>query len=172
MLLPNGVKQEISYIYLHTLVTCLGYSLERNIVDTDSVDATICARGRVEGSKGVLLSPKIEVQLKTTKSECSQNSIPFPIVKKNYDDLRKNTMVPRILAVLFLPIEKGWFDFDIDRISIYGKCYWMSLRGMEESGNRSSVTIYLAQSQRLNAETMQQLMIAAANREELAYVSC
>ena len=32
-----------AYLYLHALVTRLGYSLERTSIDMDSVDATICA---------------------------------------------------------------------------------------------------------------------------------
>lgn len=172
MLTPNGAKEEISYLYLHALATRLRYSLERPSVDMDSVDATICARGKVVGSKGNILSPKIDVQLKTTRRECSDDPVAFSISKKNYDDLRKNTMVPRILTVLFLPAGTEWFNFDVEKISIYGKCYWMSLKGMDESPNRSEVTIHLPQSQRLTDVTIQQLMITAANREEFAYVSC
>jgi uncharacterized protein DUF4365 len=172
MLTSNGKKQEIRYIYLHTLVTRLGYSLERTNIDMDSVDATICARAKVIGSKGIVSSPKIDVQLKATEYECSGDSIAFHISKKNYDDLRQSTMVPKILIVLFLPVERDWFDFDLDKISVYGKGYWMSLKGMSACENRSSVTIYLSQVQRVMDETIQQLMIAAANREELAYVPC
>jgi hypothetical protein len=64
MLSPNSIKQEISYIYIHTLATRFGYSLEGIRIDMDSVDVTICGKGRIEGSKGILLSPKIDVQLK------------------------------------------------------------------------------------------------------------
>ena len=172
MLTSNGIKQEISYIYLHALVTSLGYSLERTCVDMDSVDATLCARAKVVGSKGIMLSPKIDVQLKATERECSEEFIAFNLSKKNYEDLRQNTMVPKILIVLFLPVGMDWFCFDAEKISLYGKSYWMSLKGMNRSENQSSVTVYLPQSQRLTNEAIQQLMIAAANREELAYVSC
>lgn len=172
VLKPNGIKQEISYIYLHALVTHLGYSLERTCIDMDSVDATICARGVVTHSKGILCSPKIDVQLKATERDCSEDSIPFSISKKNYDDLRQNMMVPKILIVLFLPVGKDWLNFDLEKISLYGKGYWKSLKGMEKRDNCSSITIHLSQSQRVTDETIQQLMIAAANREDLAYVSC
>jgi len=69
MLTQNGIKQEISFIYLHALVTRLGYSLERTSIDMDSVDATICARAKVIGSRGSVLSPKIDVQLKATERD-------------------------------------------------------------------------------------------------------
>ncbi|HEX4840510.1 MAG TPA: DUF4365 domain-containing protein [Rhabdochlamydiaceae bacterium] len=114
----------------------------------------------------------MDVQLKATECECAGDSVAFSIPKKNYDDLRQRTMVPKILIVLFLPVKEDWFSFDLDKISIYGKGYWMSLKGMSACENRSSVTIDLPQSQRLMDETIQQLMVAAANREELAYVSC
>ena len=172
MLTSNGIKQEISYIYLHALVTCLGYSLERTVVDMDSVDATICARGRIEGSQATVLSPKIDVQLKATQRECSGDPIPFSISKKNYDDLCQNTMVPKALIVLFLPPEMDWLGFDEDKILLYGKGYWMSLKGGKESTNYLAKTIYLPQANRLTVETIKQWMISAANREDLAYVSC
>lgn len=172
MLTANGIKQEVSYVYLHALVTRLGYSLERPCIDMDSVDATICAKGKVTGSKGIILSPKIDVQLKATEQECSEDPITFSISKKNYDDLRQRTMVPKILILLFLPVKREWFDFDLEKILLYGKGYWMSLKGMNTSENQSSVTIHLPQSQRLTVDIIHQWMIAAANREELDYVLC
>jgi hypothetical protein len=172
MLTANGIKQEVSYIYLHTLVTRLGYSLERTSIDMDSVDATICAKGKIIGSKGIIQSPKIDVQLKSTEQECSGDPISFRIPMKNYDDLRRNTMVPKKLIVVFLPKEMGWFDWDFEKIVVYSKGYWTSLKGMDASANHSNMTIHLSQSQRLTNETIQQWMIAAANREEVAYVSC
>jgi hypothetical protein len=47
MLTSNGIKQEISHIYIHTLATRLGYSLEGVRIDMDSVDVTICAKGQI-----------------------------------------------------------------------------------------------------------------------------
>src|ERR1700733_7426030 len=93
MLTSNDIKQEISYIYLHTLTVKLGYSMERICIDRDSVDATICSRGKIPGSKAIIRSPKIDVQLKATVRECSGNDIPFKISKKNYNELRQTAMV-------------------------------------------------------------------------------
>jgi hypothetical protein len=170
MLTANGIKQEVSYLYLHALATRLGYALERTSIDMDSVDATICARGKIPGSKGVILSPKVDIQLKAT--EQGSHSLSFRLPKKNYDDLRQHTMVPKVLVVLFLPTERGWFNWDPERISLHGRAYWKSLKGMDESENVSSVTIHLLESQRLSDETLQQWMIAAANREEFIYAPC
>jgi hypothetical protein len=68
----------------------------------DSVEATICAKGKIEGSRGNILSPKIDVQLKTTEREPAGDPIPFSLSKKNYDELRQNAMVPRMVIVLFM----------------------------------------------------------------------
>jgi hypothetical protein len=81
-------------------------------------------------------------------------------------------MVPRVLIVLFLPKKRDWFDLDQEKISVYGTAYWVSLKGMDVSKNSSGETIHLPQSQRLTDEAIQLWMIAAANREEIAYVSC
>jgi hypothetical protein len=172
MLTANDIKQEVSYLYLHALVTRLGYSLERTCIDRDSVDATICSRGIIPGSKGNILSPKIDVQLKASAQECSGSLIPFGISRKNYDDLRQNSMVPKLLIVLFLPEDGVWLDCDLEKIVLYGKSYWMSLKGMSATGNALSVTVYLNQSQRLTVEMIQEWMVAAANREDISHVSC
>ena len=81
-------------------------------------------------------------------------------------------MVPKALIVLFLPPEMDWLGFDEDKILIYGKGFWMSLKGRKEGENHSAETIYLTQENRLTVESIRQLMISAANREDLAYVSC
>lgn len=81
-------------------------------------------------------------------------------------------MVPKILVVLFLPKEGMCLDFDFDKLLLYGKAYWKSLKGMEENTNHTSTTIYLAHSQRFTEEALQELMIAASNREEFAHVPC
>jgi Domain of unknown function (DUF4365) len=172
MLSQNAIKQEISFLYLHALVTRLGYSLERTSFDFDSIDATICGKDIITGSKDTLSSPKIDVQLKATEQECSMDSIPFRISQKNYNDLSKISMVPRILIVIFLPLGKDWLECDLEKLIIFAKGYWMSLKGMEKTDNLSNKTIYLSQSQRLSQETVQRWMIAAANREDIAYASC
>ena len=115
---------------------------------------------------------KIELQMKATEKECLGESIPFSISKKNYDDLRQLTMVPRILVVHFLPMGMNCFEYNPEKIGIYGKAYWKSLKGEAESENKSNVTVYFSQAQRISEGTIEQLMIAAANREEFTYVSC
>ena len=171
MLTANGIKQEASYVYLHALVARLGYALERTSIDMDSVDATICSRGTVNGSKGLLKSPRVDVQLKATERKWSGGSIPFSISKKNYDDLREDHMVPKVLLVLFLPEDRQWLDWEPEKITLYAKAYWISLKGMPPSVNNSNVTVYLPQSQRLTEETVQEWMIAIANKEEIAYAT-
>ena len=172
MLGPNDVKEKISYIHLDTLVTSLGYSLDRPRIDRDSVDATISAKGIIPGSNGYIRSPKIDVQLKSTGQVYFENSVTFKLPKKNYDDLRQNTMVPRILIILVIPEENGWFAWDLEKVLLYGKGYWKTLKGMEEIKNSTSRTVCFDQSDRLNVEVIKRLMIAAANREEFSYVSC
>jgi Domain of unknown function (DUF4365) len=172
MLTPNGIKQEISFAYIHLLALRLGYSVEIVRTDMDSVDVSICAKGKIKGSKGLILSPKIDVQLKTTKRECSQYPISFNLPQKNYNELRMNTMVPRMLGVVFLPVDRDWFDFDLGKITLDAQAYWMSLKGLNENDHRVSTTIYFSEAQMLDEKTLHELMISAANREDIAYASC
>jgi len=98
--------------------------------------------------------------LKATTQKCSGDSNSFKISKKNYDDLRQNTMVPRVLIVLFLPQREAWIECDLEKVLIYGMGYWVSLKGMQADKNDSNVTIHLPQSQILSSTTLQQWMTA------------
>jgi hypothetical protein len=115
-----------------------------------------------------LQSAKIDVQLKATTSACCGQEIPFSISRKNYDDLRRKSLVQRVLLVLFLPSD--WFGWSLEQIVIRGTAYWKCLHGMEETNNSSQVTVYL--SQLVTEDTLRDWMIAAANRKEIAYVPC
>ena len=98
----NEQKQQLSIAYLHAVAAQAGYACQPVSVDEDSVDVTIAASGETH-----LLSPKLEVQLKATSRQnfLKEEHLAFPLIMKNYDDLRKESLVPRILVVLFLPQE-------------------------------------------------------------------
>ena len=100
--------------------------------------------------------PQIGVQLKATADECIQgNDMVFDVPIKNYDDLRRERVVPAMLVVLHLPkAEDDWMSHDIDRLSLRNNAYYFNLRGREASTNSSTVRIRIPVAQRLTRDSL------------------
>lgn len=93
-------KEQFSNTYVRAIVSVAGYSTYRPEVDDDSVDIGIAARG----GKGVIISPRLELQLKCTQRDILyDSSVRYQLNLKNYNDLRVNALVPRILVVVLVP---------------------------------------------------------------------
>ncbi len=155
----NEQKQQLSVAYVHAVAACAGYACQVRTVDEDSVDALIAATGYVH-HQAVLRSPRIEVQLKATSTlQVGTKHLSFPLKRKNYEDLRERTHIPRILLVLVLPENpREWIE-TTEECMISRRCaYWTSLLGMPERGNASSVSVRLPRSQRFDVEQLQGLM--------------
>jgi hypothetical protein len=143
MLYENDVKQELSFIYAHTVATKIGYSFERRMIDRDSIDAEIQGRGVID-PEAVRSSPQLGLQLKATSKKCHGNRIPFQLSIKNYNDLRAQTMVPRILMLLILPEDENeWIGWSRDELIIKAQAYWTCLRGREFYAGLESKTVHV-----------------------------
>lgn len=93
------------------------------------------------------MRPTIGTQLKATGSLVSPDNgnWRFPLKLKNYDDLRVPTQTPRILVLLILPEnETNWLSLSPDQLIIRRAAYWVSLLGLPESNNETSVTVSIA----------------------------
>lgn len=122
----NRQKEEFSIAYVHALVAVAGLQLDRAFVDDDSVDVSI--------SRGGGRSPRLDLQLKCSSDiELRPDDLSFRIKLKNYDDLRRSTLVPRILAVLHVPEEVNrWLEEDLGHLVLRHRVYWKSLLGEAE----------------------------------------
>ena len=115
-LVKTQIESELSIAYVHAVAAKAGLATEFTRVDVDSVDLTIGGKGKLS-KDSVLHSPKIDIQLKATinKNVNGDGSISFNLPLKNYDDLRANCLVPKILVVLFLPKDENrWLSHSID----------------------------------------------------------
>ncbi len=119
----NRQKEEFSIAYVHALVAVAGLKLDRAFVDDDSIDVSI--------SRGGGRSPRLELQLKcSSEIDLRPDDFSFRIKLKNYDDLRRSTMVPRILAVLHVPeLVNDWLVDDPGHLVLRHRAYWKSLLG-------------------------------------------
>jgi hypothetical protein len=150
-------KEQFSNTYLQEITTVAGYSLYKPSVDDDSVDWGIAARGIM----GRIRAPRLELQLKSTSRELlDDNYLRYPLKLKNYDDLRLvDFAIPRILVVLVLPEHrKDWLQQSEEELCIRYCAYWVSLRGLPETPNTTTVTISLPRTNQFTVAALQSIM--------------
>jgi hypothetical protein len=103
----NQQKEQFSSNFVRVVAAVAGYALYKPEVDEDSVDWGIAAKGGI----GSIYSPRLELQLKSTSRDVMDNHhVRYPLSLKNYNELRVNSHVPRILVVVLLPenLSIGW----------------------------------------------------------------
>jgi len=164
----NEQKQQLSVAYVHAVAARAGYACQIVHVDDDSIDVQLAARGRVH-DKAVLRSPKIDLQLKATAQPVLRNDhLAFAIPLKNYNDLREESLVPRLLVVLLLPEDtERWLEQTEDQMISRHCAYWSTLLGKPETDNTTSVTVHLPRAQQFTVASLQDLMQKVARREPL-----
>jgi hypothetical protein len=129
-----------------------GFSTSVPNFDRDSVDVTISAAG--------VMRPRVDIQLKATKNlSLNGNSYSYPLPIKNYSDLRALTQTPRILMVLHMPQdETQWITVTVDELVLRRAAYWVSLQGLPESENETSVTVGIPTVNVFDLEGLKHLM--------------
>jgi hypothetical protein len=122
----NLRKEQFSIAYLKALAAVAGVSVVRYDVDIDGVDVLLCRDGG--------RSPHLSLQLKCSQNiQVSQPTIAFPLKLKNYNDLCRQTLVPRLLAVLRVPPDiANWVVEDPDSLLLHHGMYWLNLLGQPE----------------------------------------
>jgi hypothetical protein len=164
----NEQKQQLSIAYVHAIAASAGFACERPVVDDDSVDVMIAAQGKVHDTS-VLRSPRIEVQLKATSQDVlAEEHLPYPLPIKNYNDLRNETAVPRLLVVLLLPPNPTeWLEQSEEQMISRRCAYYLSLLGQPDSSNTTTVTVRLPRTQCLTATNLREMMERVSRKEPL-----
>jgi hypothetical protein len=164
----NEQKQQLSVAYVHAVAARAGYACQATIVDDDSVDVTIAAKGRVH-ERSVTLLPRLEVQLKASSQNILRDDhITFPLPIKNYEELRCETMVPRLLIVFLLPDDQhDWLELTEEQMITRRCAYWRSLVGMPNTKNKTNVTVHLPRTNCLTVESLRTVMETVSRREPL-----
>ena len=114
-----------------------GFQVARPEVDDDSVDGVIMSRRNRR--------PRCEFQLKATgRGITGVDTLAFPLPIKNYNDLRVETIVRRILIVLTMPDDlEEWLAQTEGELVLRHCAYWHSILGEPETDNTTSVTVHL-----------------------------
>ena len=125
MLSENDIKEELSYAYVHAVAARAGFSCELIRKDRDSVDLHVCARGQLDPESSVS-SPAIALQVKASVIDpLPDGSFDFRLTMKNYDDLRRRSLVPRILVVLAMPSDPAdWLRLSEDELVLKRCAYY------------------------------------------------
>lgn len=174
-LTTNDIESELSYAYLHAVASSVGAGMgpATRHEDNAGVDAKLVGWGPFVGG-GFLTEVDLKVQLKaTTKNPRVQDGkLSFELQGiHRYDDLRAETVsTPRILVVLFLPEDQEeWLEFSTDSLTLRKCAYWVSLRGADSTTNRTSVTVYLPESQPFNPDGLREVFRRLSLKEVLRY---
>ena len=87
---------------------------------------------------------------------------------KNYDDLRTDTMVPRILIVVLMPKDNAdWLTQTEEELCLRQCAYWASLEGQPPTSNTASVTVQIPTSNIFSTKQLIDLMQKAERGEAL-----
>ena len=162
---PSLMKEQFSEAYIKAVVSVAGLIMSKPSLDIDSIDWTISQRG----GGGTTRSPRLDVQLKcTSRNVLGQVNITFPLVLKNYDDLRhENYQVPRILVVVIVPTDpETWLKQDETALAMNHCGYWLSLRGCPPTTSTSTVNVHLPRTQQFTVNALTDIM-SRIGRQEL-----
>jgi hypothetical protein len=136
---PNIQKEQFSVAYVRAVAAVAGVKILRTDVDDDSIDIGLERAGGC--------SPKLDVQLKCTADPLPEGcDTSFVLKLKNYDDLRRSTLVPRWLVVMYVPTTAAdWLTFAAPPKEVLLRhCgWWTSLAGAADVVNTDSVTVYV-----------------------------
>lgn len=164
------IKEDLSICFLKTIATCNGIALEEVRHDDDSEDVKIKKTIELKDS-GKFIS-ELKFQLKTTSSESmyseDENYISYKLNVKNYNDLCTPSTTPIVLGLLVLPgNQEDWVNCTKTELVLKGRMYWLSLQNETKSKNTDSVTVKIPKDNVLNEKTIEDLLIAVAEGEDL-----
>lgn len=142
--------EQISKAIIHAIASQEGHEVSFRGTDIDSIDNSIHS---IEGKR-----PQIDFQLKSTSSPVfieKGKTLSFSLSMKNYNDLRIETINPRIIIVVILPKDiNNWMEYDINKIILYSSSYWVSIQGHEEKSNTNEVTIHIPKTNVFNSNQL------------------
>ena len=146
-------EEALSRAYVAAVAAGAGYTLAVQDFDRDGVDVQVRAGGAMR--------PSLDIQLKATVrlKRGEKGEYRYPLQRRNYDLLRAQSLVPRVLVVLDLPAEEHqWISVSVDELVMRRCAYWVNLSGLPQTTNKESVTVTIDNKNRFDIETLRDLM--------------
>lgn len=169
MLTVQDIEEELSYAYLHAVASKAGLAVQR-VTRDKGIDVQVLAEGRLS-KKAKWASPRIDVQLKaccTVKVSHTAATFSYDLKRKNYDDLRLPTAVPRILVLLVLPSQRKLWVSHSEKHLISRDCaYWVNLRNEPSTTNRATKRIVVPRSNTVTPTSLKRLLRRAGEQGHL-----
>jgi hypothetical protein len=157
-------KEQFSFAYVRAVAAVAQVAATKPTIDDDSIDLNF----RMRGGGGIRRSPQIDAQVKCTETVALNGpNFSFTIKIKNYDELRPtDVLVPRILVVVTVPQLLGeWLDHSEEELAMRKCGYWLSLRGLPDSGNMATVTLRLPRANQFTVAALQAMMDRVGNNQ-------
>ncbi len=121
--------------------------------DRDGIDVEIKAGGAMRPSLGLQLKATINL------GDSAGGIFRFPLRRRNYDLLRLQTQVPRLIVVLDLPTdEASWLRVTTEELVVRRCAFWASLAGFPDTENMESVTIQIPRGNLFDVDGLRRLM--------------
>jgi len=146
-------KEQFSRAYILAIAAAAGINVYQLGVDDDSVDIGFA-------TDKVAQRPRLEAQLKCSAvAREDKKSFQFDLRIKNYQELRVDSVIPRILILVVVPAELGdWMTLTTRQLTLKKAAYWVSLREAPETTNTASVTVSIPKKQLFDVETLRKLL--------------
>jgi hypothetical protein len=160
-------QDAISGAYIRAVCAVAGCGVESITLDNDKVDYLV--RSRVNG---ILRSkPQIDIQAKCQMSgRAATDPISYSLDLETYDSLRDVLVCnPRILVLVLVPNEiKEWMTQSEHALTLRHCAYWVSLKGLPDSTNSSTQTVYIPRKNVFDPQILQAMMNKTADGLELS----
>lgn len=153
LLTATDREEALSRAYVAAVAAGAGYVTAEQDFDRDGVDVQIRSGGSMR--------PSLDIQLKATINlgQPTNEEFRYPLKRRNYDLLRGQTMVPRILVVLSLAEEEAnWLTVTAEKLIMRRCAFWTNLTGFPETQNSESVTISLNYNNLFDVDALKRLM--------------
>lgn len=149
-------KEQFSVAYVRAVAAVAGVNVYRPEVDDDSVDIGFCTK--VVRDRAV--RPRLEAQLKCSAvADEDADAFRFALKVKNYNDLRGDDVVPRVLVLVVVPPGiADWLTLTADQLTLRKAAYWVSLTNMPETDNTATVTVSVPKAQLFDVEALRRLL--------------
>jgi hypothetical protein len=158
-------QSEFSLAYVCAIASAAGVTCHPFRVDVDGVDAQLGARG----SKGLVIYPKFDVQLKSwTAPDERDGCLHYPLDVDNYEHLRHPTgrgMLPRLLVVM-PPSPADWLHMTHQEGALRHCAYWASLAGSPPTGNTRTITVPVPKANQFSVQAVEAIMERIANGKD------
>ncbi|MGH7173275.1 MAG: DUF4365 domain-containing protein [Gemmataceae bacterium] len=149
-------KEQFSIAYVRAVAAAARVNVYKPEVDDDSVDIGFAVRSVV----GRPQSPRLEAQLKCTAvADSDEQDFRIELKVKNYNELRGEHYVPRVLIVVIVPASpQDFLTQDHESLALHHCGYWLSLEAMPETTNTATVTVAVPRSQIFTVEALRRLL--------------